>query len=87
VLRLQFSLSLAVFLVIVVAFGFLIGHGWSALGIAFFLFFLAGIDAKPSWKRIFDPDPEGEGGILRFFSWKGRDARPGEREKQRPFYR
>jgi phosphotransferase system glucose/maltose/N-acetylglucosamine-specific IIC component len=85
VLRLQISSSLLAFLAVVVAAGFLIGHGWSALGAAVFLFLLAGIDAKPSWKRIYDPDPKGEGGILRFLSFKGRDARPGP--KGRPPFR
>jgi hypothetical protein len=79
VLRPQISISLLGFLALVVAAGFLIGHGWSALGVAVFLFLLAGIDAKPSWKRIFDPDT-GEGGILRMLSWKARDARPDERK-------
>jgi hypothetical protein len=79
VLRLQISRSLLAFLALVVGVGFLIGHGWTALGLAAFLFFLAGIDAKPSWKRIFDPDPKGEGGINRFFTFKVREARPNER--------
>ena len=79
-LRPRISLSLATFLALVVAGGFAIGHGWTATGIAFFLFVLACIDAKPSWKRIFDPDPKREGGILRWTTFKGVDpARPNER--------
>ena len=69
-LRLRITVPLLAFLAVVVSVGFLIGHGWTALGVAAFLFVLAGIDAKPSWKRIFDPDPKREGGVLRFSSWK-----------------
>ena len=83
-LRPQISLSLATFLALIVAGGFAIGHGWSAVGVAVFLFLLASIDAKPSWKRIFNPDPKREGGILRWTSFKAVDpSRPDERPPRR----
>ena len=53
-----------------------VGHAVTAAGIALFLFLLAAIEGKPSWRRIFDPDRKGEGGVLRFASWKRLVPRP-----------
>ena len=69
-----------VLLVLVVSVGAAIGHVWTALGIAAFALALALIEGKPSWRRIFDPDPRGEGGVLRFTTWKRLVARPNDRE-------
>jgi 3-oxoacyl-(acyl-carrier-protein) synthase len=74
------SRSLVVFLVLVVSVGAAIGHVWTALGIAAFAFALASIEGKPSWRRIFDPDPRGEGGVWRFVTWKRLVARPNDRD-------
>ena len=82
-LRPTVTLPLLAFLAAIVALGFVLGHGYTALGVAGFLFFLASIDAKPSWKRIWDPDPKDEGGILRFLSFKRVTGRPNDRG---PFY-
>jgi hypothetical protein len=75
----QVSRSLLLFVAAVVVVGVFIGHALTAAGIALFLFLLAAIEGKPSWRRIFDPDTKGEGGVLRFFSWKRLVARPGDR--------
>jgi hypothetical protein len=74
----QASRSLLVFVAAVVVVGVFIGHALTAAGIAFFLFVLAAIEGKPSWKRWFNPDPKREGGILRFVPWKAPAA---QREK------
>ena len=72
------SRSLFVFVAAIVLIGFLVGHTLTAAGIALFLFLLAAIEGKPSWRRFFDPD-RGDGGILKFMSWKRLTARPGDR--------
>ena len=72
------SRSLLVFVAAIVLIGVFIGHALTAAAIALFLFLLAAIEGKPSWKRFFDPD-RGDGGILRFMSWKRVLARPGDR--------
>ena len=74
----QVSRSLLVFVAAIVLVGVFIGHALTAAGIAFFLFLLAAIEGKPSWRRFFDPD-RGDGGILKFMSWKRLTARPGDR--------
>jgi hypothetical protein len=74
----QVSRSLLVFVAAIVVVGVFIGHALTAAGIALFLFLLAVIEAKPSWKRIFDPD-RGDGGILKYASWKRVVVRPGDR--------
>ena len=61
----QVSRSLFVFVAAIVLVGVLVGHTLTAAGIALFLFVLAAIEAKPSWKRIWNPDPNREGGIWR----------------------
>jgi hypothetical protein len=76
----QVSRSLLVFTLAIVAVGAVFGHLVTAAGIAAFLFVLAAIEGKPSWRRIFNPDRKGEGGILRFASWKRTEPlRPNER--------
>jgi hypothetical protein len=77
----QFSRSLILFTLAVIAIGTALGHAVTAIGIAVFLFLLASIEGKPSWRRIWDPDNKGEDGVLRFFSWKGGDARPNQRNR------
>jgi hypothetical protein len=76
----QVSRSLLLFTVAVVAVGAALGHFVTAAGIAVFLFLLAAIEGKPSWRRIWDPDNRGEGGVLRFTSWKRVVARPNDRD-------
>jgi hypothetical protein len=76
----QVSRSLLLFTLAIVAVGVAIGHFITALGIALFLFLLAAIEGKPSWRRIFDPDSKGEGGVLRFTSWKRVIPRPNDRD-------
>jgi hypothetical protein len=72
--RPQITLSLAIFLAVVVAIGAIVGHVWTAAGVALFILALVAIDAKPSWKRIWNPPDRGprsyEG--LGFLSWKRR---------------
>jgi hypothetical protein len=76
----QVSRSLVLFTLAIVAVGATIGHFVTALGIAVFLFLLAAIEGKPSWRRIFDPDRKGEGGVLRYTSWKRVIPRPNDRD-------
>jgi len=74
-MRPQVTLSLAIFLGLIVAIGAIIGHLWTAVGVAIFILALIAIDAKPSWKRIWNPPdrpgPRAYEG-LRFLSWKRR---------------
>jgi hypothetical protein len=76
----QVSRSLVLFTLAIVAVGGALGHLVTALGIAVFLFLLAAIEGKPSWRRIFDPDRKGEGGVLRYTSWKRVIPRPNDRD-------
>ena len=64
----------------IVAVGAALGQFITAVGIAVFLFLLASIEGKPSWRRIWDPDRKAEGGVLRFTSWKRVIARPNDRD-------
>jgi hypothetical protein len=73
----QVSRSLLVFVAGIVLVGVLVGHALTAAGIAFFLFMLAAIEGKPSWRRIFDPDRKGEAGI--FGKWKRLTPHPKDR--------
>jgi hypothetical protein len=52
--RPQITPSLAIFLGVIVAIGAAVGHLWNGAGIALFVLALVAIDAKPSWKRIFN---------------------------------
>jgi hypothetical protein len=76
----QVSRSLLVFTLAIVAVGAVLGHLVTSLGIALFLFLLAAIEGKPSWRRIFDPDRKGESGVLRYTSWKRVIPRPNDRD-------
>ena len=76
----QVSRSLLFFPLAIVGVGAALGHFVTALGIAIFLFLLGAIEGKPSWRRIWDPDKKGEGGILRFTSWKRVIPRPNDRD-------
>jgi hypothetical protein len=76
----QVSRSLVLFTLAIVAVGAALGHLVTALGIALFLFLLAAIEGKPSWRRIWDPDRKGEGGVLRYTSWKRVIPRPNDRD-------
>jgi hypothetical protein len=76
----QVSRSVLVLTLAIVALGAAIGHFVTALGIALFLFLLAAIEGKPSWRRIFDPERKGEGGVLGFTSWKRPVPRPNDRD-------
>jgi len=74
----QVSRSLLVFVAAIVLVAVFIAHALTAAGIALFVFLLAAIEGKPSWRRFFDPD-RGDGGILKYMSWKRVLARPGDR--------
>jgi hypothetical protein len=73
--RPQITLSLAIFLAAIVAVCAILGHLWTGVGVALFVLALVAIDAKPSWKRIWNP-PERRGSRayegLRFLSWRRR---------------
>ena len=73
--RPQITRSLAVFLVAIVAIGAAVGHLLTGAAVALFILALVAIDAKPSWKRIWNP-PERRGARayegLRFLSWRRR---------------
>jgi hypothetical protein len=77
------SRSLLIFTAAVIALGAALGHLVTGIGVAAFLFVLAVIEGKPSWRRIFDPDRKREAGVLRFVSWKrvtpGRPNDPDDR--------
>jgi hypothetical protein len=75
----QVSRSLLVFVAAIVVIGVLAGHALTGIGIALFVFLLAAIEGKPSWKRIWNPDPKREGGIWRFTPWKAPAA-----QRERP---
>jgi len=75
----QVSRSLLVFVALIVLVGVLVGHVVTAAGIAAFVFLLAAIEGKPSWRRIWNPDPKREGGIWRVAPWKAPDA-----QRERP---
>jgi hypothetical protein len=75
----QASRSLLFLVAAIVVVGVFVGHALTAAGIAFFLFVLAAIEGKPSWKRIWNPDPKREGGIWRFTAWKAPAA-----QRERP---
>jgi hypothetical protein len=79
----QVSRSLVVFVLAIIVAGFLAGHALTGIGIALFVFLLAAIEGKPSWKRIWNPDPKREGGIWRFTSWKA-PASQRERPERQP---
>jgi hypothetical protein len=70
--------SLLVFLAVVVAVGAILGEVVSAAILALFLYLLASVNAKPSWRRIWDPDRRGESGVLRFLSWRARPISPND---------
>src|SRR5256885_14171827 len=74
--------SLLVFLAVVVAVGAVLGEVVSAAILALFLYLLSSVNAKPSWRRWFDPDRRGESGGLRFVSW--RRPRPGSPSGPQP---
>jgi hypothetical protein len=54
--------SFACFLLTVVGLGVASGYAIDALGVAAFCFFVASIDAKPSWKFWYDPPAKRETG-------------------------
>jgi hypothetical protein len=72
--RPQITLSLAIFLAAIVGIAAAMSYLWLGVGIALFVLALVAIDAKPSWKRIWNPPERGprayEG--LRFLTWKRR---------------
>jgi hypothetical protein len=55
-------MSFVCFLLVVVAVGAATGYPFDALGLAAFCFFVASIEAKPSWKFWYDPPAKGETG-------------------------
>jgi predicted PurR-regulated permease PerM len=72
--RPQITLSLAIFLGVIVAIGAAFGHLGMGIGVALFVLALVAIDAKPSWKRIWNPPERGDRAYegLRFLSWRRR---------------
>jgi hypothetical protein len=63
--------SFVVFLVLVVGVGAAVGHAVNALGLAAFLFFVAGIDPKPAWTFWYGkPGTQYDGRGWRFNSWQ-----------------
>jgi hypothetical protein len=82
-MRPQITLSLAIFLAVVVAIGAAVGQLWTGFGVAFFFLALVAIDAKPSWKRIFNTERTGgerDGPFARAWHrnthWNSRDDDP-----------
>ena len=82
-MRPQITLSLAIFLAVVVAIGAAVGQLWTGIAVALFLLALVAIDAKPSWKRIFNTPRTGgerEGPFARSWhrtaAWNSRDDDP-----------
>jgi hypothetical protein len=73
--RPQITLSLTIFLGVIVVVAAILGHLWAGIGAAGFFLALVAVDAKPSWKRIWNP-PERRGSRayegLRFLSWRRR---------------
>jgi hypothetical protein len=65
--RPQITLSLAIFLGVIVATGAVIGRLWTGAGVAGFVLALVAIEAKPSWKRIWNTPRAGgdQDGIFR----------------------
>jgi hypothetical protein len=55
-------ISFVCFLVALVVIGAATGYFIDALGLAAFFFFVASIDAKPSWKFWYDPPAKRESG-------------------------
>jgi len=55
-------ISFVCFLLVIVAVGGATGYLLDALGLAAFCFFVASIEAKPSWKFWFDPPAKRESG-------------------------
>jgi hypothetical protein len=81
--RPQITRSLVIFLAAVVGIGAAVGHVWTGLGVAAFALALVAIDAKPSWKRIFNTARSGgdrDGVFARVWhrttSWNSRDDDP-----------
>jgi ABC-type nickel/cobalt efflux system permease component RcnA len=72
--RPEITLSLAIFLGVIVAIGAAVGHVSMGIGVALFVLALVAIDAKPSWKRIWNPPERGSRSYegLRFLSWRRR---------------
>ena len=63
--------SLVVFLLVVVAVSAAVGQLVNGLGLAAFLFFVAGIDPKPAWKFWYGkPGNQYDGKGWRFNSWQ-----------------
>jgi hypothetical protein len=78
----QVSRSLLVVVAAIVVVGVLAGRALTVIGIALFVFLLAAIEGKPSWKHIWNPDPKRERGIWRFTAWKAPAAQRERPERQ-----
>jgi hypothetical protein len=81
--RPQITLSLAIFLAVVVGIGAIFGQLWTGMGVALFILALVAIEAKPSWKRVFNTARTGgerEGPFARAWhrtaGWNSRDDDP-----------
>jgi hypothetical protein len=81
--RPQITLSLAIFLAVVVAIGAAVGELSTGIGVALFFLALVAIEAKPSWKRVFNTERTGgerEGPFARAWHrnarWNSRDDDP-----------
>jgi phosphotransferase system glucose/maltose/N-acetylglucosamine-specific IIC component len=82
-MRPQITPSLAIFLAVVVAIGAAVGQLSTGIGVALFFLALVAIDAKPSWKRVFNTVRTGgerEGPFARAWhrtsGWNSRDDDP-----------
>jgi hypothetical protein len=81
--------SFVIFLLLVVAVGALIGHAVNAAGLAAFFYFVASIDAKPSWKFWHDPPAKRETGraSCAINSWQRVGATSPKEIRQLPEHR
>lgn len=68
----RISRSLSAVLVLIVGLAALLGHAWLGVGVAFFVFVLTCMDAKPAWRWFFDPPGHVDSGRSggRFYSWR-----------------
>ena len=72
--RPQVTPSLLAVLGLIVGVTALFGHVWAGVGAALFILALVAIDAKPSWKRVWNPPERGNRAYegLRWLTWKRR---------------
>jgi hypothetical protein len=66
------SRSLALFLLLLIGTGAILGRVLAAAGVALFVLLLTCLDAKPAWRWFYDPPGDVDSGREsgRFFSWR-----------------